>query len=89
MEDQRETWKWEKFETIIDSTIGMWFSIRHVNVDGSINLIAPFQQVRRNASKESTYEVFLALGVIGGDEESLEKKRENKGVLRGWENQMM
>ena len=39
--------------------------------------------------EERTLKVFLALGAIERDEESLERKRENEGVLREWENQMM
>ena len=52
--DQRETWKWEKFEKLTDSTIGMWFPGQYVNVGGSINLTAPLQWVRRNTSEERT-----------------------------------
>ena len=41
MEDQRETWKWEEFEKLTDSAIGMWFSGQYVNEGGSINLTTP------------------------------------------------
>ena len=88
-EDQRETWKWEKVEKLTNSAIGMWFFGRYVNEGDSINLTALLQRVRRNAMEERTLKVFLALGAIERDEESLERKWENEGVLREWENQMM
>ena len=62
----------------------MWFSGWYVNGGGPISLIAPLQWVRWNASEERTYEDLLALGAIGEDEESLERKWKNKGV---WENE--
>jgi len=51
----------------------MWFSGCCVNEGVSVNLTAPLQRVRRNASKERTEEVFLALGAIEAKKESLER----------------
>ena len=61
----------------------MWISGRYVNEGGgSINLTTPLQQVRKNALEKRTYEVFLALGAIEGDEGSLKRKWKNEGVWR-------
>ena len=48
-EDKKETWKWEKFEKLTNSTMGMWFFGQYVNDGDSVNLTAPLQLVRRNA----------------------------------------
>ena len=80
----RKVWKTYRL------VIRMWFFGRYVNEGGgSINLTTPLQQVRKNASEKRTYEVFLALGAIEGDEGSLKRKWKNEGVWREWENQMM
>ena len=55
--------------------MGMWFSSRYVDGGGPTNLVAPLQRVRQKASTNKTWEDFLALGAIKGDDE---RKGENK-----------
>ena len=68
----------KKNEKLTDSPAGMWFSGRYVNGGGPTNLMAPLQRVRQKALAIRTWEDFLALGVIGGDDERKRKWRNER-----------
>ena len=77
----------------------VWKTYRFSHRDVILQLVCQWRRLCQShcstpASEEKCIgwkdvEVFLALGAIKGNEESLEGKWKNEGVMREWENQMM